>query len=91
MKVVQIETKQSRTASFADLWLAPRPGTDAAVALGIAHVLVNKKLIPAANLERAAGVEEYRKLIEQFPPAVVASITGIPPENNRRHCRTPGR
>ena len=39
-----IDTRLSNTASMADCWLAPWPGTEAAVLLAMAHVLVREKL-----------------------------------------------
>jgi anaerobic selenocysteine-containing dehydrogenase len=43
-KVVQVESRSSTTASKADQWVAIRPGTEAALALGIAHVLIKERL-----------------------------------------------
>jgi hypothetical protein len=41
-KVVQVESRASNTASKADFWVTPKPGTDGALALGIVHVLISK-------------------------------------------------
>ena len=43
-KVIQIESRASNTASKADSWVAIRPGTEAALALGISHVLIKEEL-----------------------------------------------
>jgi len=43
-KVVQIESRASNTASKADKWVAVKPGTEAALALGIGHVLIKEGL-----------------------------------------------
>ncbi|MBP7776715.1 MAG: molybdopterin-dependent oxidoreductase [Acidobacteria bacterium] len=48
-KLVVIDPRRQGLASRADLWLAPRPGTDAALALGLAHLL----------LERGAADREF--------------------------------
>ena len=42
--VVQVDPRASNTASKADIWLAPFPGTEAALALGMAHVIIKEKL-----------------------------------------------
>lgn len=39
-KLIVIDPRQAGLANKADLWLRPRPGADAAVALGIAHVMI---------------------------------------------------
>mgnify|MGYP006166668707 CR=1 FL=1 len=38
-QLVCIDPYKSRTAARSDWWIAPRPGTDGALALGIAHIL----------------------------------------------------
>jgi len=43
--VVQVDPRASNTASKADKWLAPFPGTEAALALGMAHVIIKEKAI----------------------------------------------
>ena len=42
--IIQIDPRASNTASKADQWLAPFPGTEAALALGIAHVIIKERL-----------------------------------------------
>jgi anaerobic selenocysteine-containing dehydrogenase len=62
---------ETRTATLADLWLPIRPGTEAALALGIAHVLLdggNARELPQQLVELAG----------KYPPATAAAITGIP-------------
>jgi hypothetical protein len=75
LRIIQVETKQSRTASLADMWLPVRPGTETALALGIAHVLAHGS-VPGA-MEDAA---EYRALLDRHSPEAVAATCGIPPE-----------
>ncbi|PYM73293.1 MAG: formate dehydrogenase, partial [Candidatus Rokuibacteriota bacterium] len=43
-KVAVLDTRLSNTASMADWWLAPWPGSESAVLLAMAHVLVREKL-----------------------------------------------
>ncbi len=47
-KVVAICPDMNNSTIHADLWLNPRPGTDAALALGAAQVIVEEKLYDAA-------------------------------------------
>jgi len=61
--------------------LQPRPGTDAALALGLAGVIVEDGLYDAEFLDaHANGFDEYRRRLAAYPPERVASITGLEPE-----------
>ncbi|NLI80694.1 MAG: molybdopterin-dependent oxidoreductase [Deltaproteobacteria bacterium] len=46
-RIVQVESRCSMTASKADQWIAVNPGTEALLALGIAHVMVKENLFDA--------------------------------------------
>lgn len=69
--IIQAEPRQSNTAAAADQWLPIRPGTDAALALGLAHVLLRDRLADADV--------EYRALVNDYTPEFVASTTGVEP------------
>ncbi len=76
--VVAIDPIRTRTADQADEHLAPIPGTDAALALGLLHVVVSLGGEDRGYLERhTLGWEAFRRRIEEFPPGRVAAITGI--------------
>ena len=51
-KLAVCDIRLSNTASMADYWLAPRPGTEAAMLLGFAHVVLHEGLADCAFLER---------------------------------------
>jgi anaerobic selenocysteine-containing dehydrogenase len=77
--LVAIDPLRTRTARQADEHLAPLPGTDAALALGILHVVVSLGAEDRAYLAaNTVGWTEFRARIEQYPPEKVAEITGIP-------------
>ncbi|HYL82438.1 MAG TPA: molybdopterin oxidoreductase family protein [Candidatus Acidoferrum sp.] len=79
-RLVVIDPYRNRTAKLADTHLMPRPGTDAALALGVAHVLIRDGLIDRTYIEqRTFGFDAYRREAEKYPPGRVAEITGIPP------------
>ncbi|HET9141652.1 molybdopterin-dependent oxidoreductase, partial [Actinophytocola sp.] len=79
--VVAIDPLRSRTARQADEHLAPIPGTDAALALGLLNVVVRLGAEDRAFLAgHTVGWPEFRARIEQYPPEKVAEITGIPAE-----------
>ncbi len=75
---VAIDPVRSRTAERCDEHIAPLPGTDAALALGLMHVIVS---MGAADLdfiaEHTVGWSEFRPRIEEFTPQRVAAITGL--------------
>ena len=80
-RVVVIDPVETRTARSADWHVRPLPGTDAALALGLMHVIVAEGLHDAEYVERhAVGFEELRGRLEEYPPERVASITGLAEE-----------
>jgi anaerobic selenocysteine-containing dehydrogenase len=77
-QVVVIDPRRTQSARGADLHLAPRPGTDGALALGVAHVLVAEGLHDEAWLaNHTVGWLRLRERIAEFPPARAAAITGL--------------
>jgi len=74
-----IDPHLSRTAKLADRHFAPNPGSDAALALGMMHVILAEKLEDAAYLAAyTKGIAELRLLAAQYPPERVEALTGIP-------------
>jgi anaerobic selenocysteine-containing dehydrogenase len=83
--VVAIDPIRTRTAAQADEHLAPIPGTDAALALGLLHVVVTRGAEDRDYIERhTVGWEAFRERILQFPPSRVAAITGLAEEQITR-------
>ncbi|MBL8697885.1 MAG: molybdopterin-dependent oxidoreductase [Alphaproteobacteria bacterium] len=80
VKVVMIDPHRNRTAQGADWHLPINVGTDAALAIGIVHVLVRDGKTDEAYLAKhTLGWEQWkREVIAKFPPARVAEITGLP-------------
>jgi anaerobic selenocysteine-containing dehydrogenase len=92
-KLVVIDPVHTRTARQADWHLAIRPGTDAALALGMMHVIIQENLIDADYIEKyTVGYAELQKRVQEFPVDRVAAITGIPAEDiqtlAREYART---
>ncbi len=79
-----VDPRSTDTTDAADIHLQPRPGTDAALALGIGHILVNAGLHdPAFLSERAFGFDAYRECVGKYPPEHVSEITGVSVEQIR--------
>jgi anaerobic selenocysteine-containing dehydrogenase len=77
-QVVVIDPRRSATAKTADLHLAPTPGSDGALALGLAHVLVAEGLHDEAWLKaHTVGWPALLVRLEEFSPARVAALTGL--------------
>jgi anaerobic selenocysteine-containing dehydrogenase len=77
-RIVVIDPVETRTARSADWHVRPRPGTDAALALGLMHVILTEGLHDADYLARhALGLDELRERAAAFPPERVAELTGV--------------
>ncbi|MEV8114371.1 molybdopterin oxidoreductase family protein [Streptomyces xiamenensis] len=77
--LIVIDPRRTRTAEQADLHLAPRPGTDLALALGLLHLVVAGGRVDEAFVaERTSGWEEARAEAMAHWPELVERITGIP-------------
>ncbi len=81
-KVVQVESRASNTASKADQWVAAKPGTDGALALGIAcEIIKNKSYDTRFVKDNTFGFDKFKAMVmAQYSPKQVADITGIPKE-----------
>jgi len=78
-RIIAIDPLRTRTADQCDEWIPIKPGTDAALALGIMHVLFAEHLEDTDYLERyTLGAPEMRARAAEYPPERVAEITGIP-------------
>ena len=77
-KVVVIDPRFTRSASKADLYTAIKPGTDAALALGLARIIITENLYDKEFVDNYThGFEEYSKLAMEYTPEKVEEITGI--------------
>ncbi|MGC3003126.1 molybdopterin oxidoreductase family protein [Streptomyces sp. G35A] len=76
--LIVVDPRRTRTAEQADLHLAPRPGTDLALALGLLHLIVAEGRTDEAYIrERTAGWEETRAAAMAHWPEHVERITGV--------------
>lgn len=88
-KLVHVDTRLSVTSAKADEWISIRPGTDAALALGLAHVLVkedlwNHEFVESHTLGFDAWEDDHGKhpgfgqfVLENYPPERVQEMTGV--------------
>jgi anaerobic selenocysteine-containing dehydrogenase len=80
VKLIVIDPRRSRTAARSDWHLPIRIGTDAALALGVMHILVRDGLCDRAYIgEHTVGFDRLeREVLPRFDPARTAAITGLP-------------
>jgi anaerobic selenocysteine-containing dehydrogenase len=79
--VVVIDPVRTRTARQADEHLAPRPGTDAALALALMGEVVRRGAHDEAFLrDRCLGWDAFRERVAEFPPERAAEICDLPVE-----------
>jgi anaerobic selenocysteine-containing dehydrogenase len=78
-QLVVIDPTRTRTADAADLHLAPVPGTDAALALGLLNVVLAEGAEDQDFIDRHThGWDQFRSRILEYPPERVAEICGLP-------------
>ena len=78
--IVIIDPRRSRTAENADWHLPINIGTDAALALGIAHILARDGKLDRGYIEaNTVGFDKLEaEVLPRFAPDHVAGITGLP-------------
>ena len=86
--LVAIDPIKTRTAREADWHVQPLPGTDAALALGMMHVIVAEGLHDQRYLDDYCnGWAELRTRLKSYPPARAAELIGVPAEEIVRLAR----
>ena len=88
-KIVVVDTRLSMSAAKADEWIPILPGTDAALALGMAHVLIKEGLLNQQFLaEKTVGFPEWAELVERsYAPEKMADVCGVPAKTIERLAR----
>lgn len=77
-KLMVVDPRRTQIARLADLWLRVKPGTDAALALSLIHVMFQENLIDADFVrDWCVGTEELRTRSGRYAPDVASEITGV--------------
>ena len=77
-RLIVIDPYRTRTAALADWHIAIRPGTDAALALGLMHVILNEDLEDRAYIdEMTHGFAQLAERAREYTPERVAAWTGM--------------
>jgi NADPH-dependent sulfite reductase flavoprotein alpha-component len=87
-KLIVVDPRRTATAEKADLFLQISSGADLALLNGLLHLIVeNGHTDPEFIAEFTEGWDEMPSFLEQFAPAKVSDITGIPAEDIRTAAR----
>lgn len=87
-RLVVIDPYQTKTARLADWHIAIRPGTDAALALAMMHIILRDGLHDADYVARHThGFDQLRERAAEYPPKQAAEWTGIPAADIERLAR----
>lgn len=82
VKLIVVDPRCTPTTEHAHIHLRPFPGTDGALALGMARVMITENLHNDEYiLKNTIGFEEYKNYVLDFTPEVVEKITGVPKED----------
>lgn len=78
IKLVVADPRNIPITDFATLHLRHKPGTDVALVNGLAHIILKNGWHDQAYIdERTEGFEAFAAGVEEYPPEVVAEITGL--------------
>ena len=78
-KIVVLDPMRSEAAKIADLWLRPHPGTDAAIAMAMMHVLIAENRHDKVFIAQwTRGFEELAERVQAWTPERAATVSGVP-------------
>ncbi len=78
LKIIEVGPLVTPMTAHADIHLRMRPGTSGALALGMAHVIIEEGLYDREFVKNwTLGFEEYRNYVREFTPKVTEEITGV--------------
>jgi anaerobic selenocysteine-containing dehydrogenase len=81
-KLIVVDPRGIRMAHKADHWLQLRPGTDAALALGMINVIIENGLYDKDFVEKwTVGFNRLKEHVKAFPLEKCSEITGVPAED----------
>lgn len=79
--LILVDPRATAMAGRATHWLQLRPGTDAALALGMMNVIINEGLYDKEFVANwTYGFDKLRERVQEYPPSKVAEITWVPEE-----------
>jgi menaquinone reductase, molybdopterin-binding-like subunit len=73
-----VESRMSQTGANCDEWIPCRPGTEGALALGIAHVILGEKPAQGAGSRAGSLIAGWSAGLPDYSPEAVEKQTGVP-------------
>lgn len=88
VKIIAVDPRKTPSTEKANIHLRLFPGTDGALALSMAYVILTENLYDRLLVEKYVyGFEEYKSYVCEFPPERVQKITGIDAELIRKAAK----
>ena len=86
--IIVVDPRCTPTTEHAEIHLRPVPGTDGALALGMARVMITEDLYDREYVEKYTyGFDSYKEYVMEFTPEKVEQITGVPAEDMEKAAR----
>lgn len=77
-RIIVLDPKRTPAVDIADLWLRPRPGTDAAIGLAMLHVLIRDSLYDREFVGQwCTGFDALKQRVAEFTPETAERVTGV--------------
>lgn len=77
-KIIVIDPRRSKTSQMADIYIPINPRTDLALFNGLAYIVLEQGWENTDYIKaNVNGYNDLKKHLQQYPPQVVANITGI--------------
>jgi anaerobic selenocysteine-containing dehydrogenase len=87
-KLVVVDPRRIELAASADMWLQIRPGTDAALALGMIKTIIDEELYDKEFVDRwCYGFDKLKERVQEYTVERVAKITWVPADRIREAAR----
>jgi len=87
-RLIVVDPRLTYLAGRADIWLQLRPGTDTALALAMANVIINERLYDKEFVDKYIyGWDKFVERIQEYPPERVEEITWVPADKVRQAAR----
>lgn len=88
-KFIVIDPRKTSFSQKAWLHLQPRPGTDGALALAMANVIIREGLYDKDFVRRfVLGFDEFSAMVQDYPPQRAEALTGVPADKIILAART---
>jgi len=88
VKIIAVKPTMEPDVALADIWVPIRPGTDAAFALALLHVVINEKLYDKKFVEKwTYGFDKLVPHVQKYTPEWAEKISGVPAAQTREVAR----